>query len=775
MNSANLLFNEENRLAALRSLDILDTTPEVEFDALVRIASSVCGVPISLISLIDSDRQWFKANIGLTGLGETPRDVAFCAHAILDSTLFEVPDATQDARFADNPLVTGNPGIRFYAGAPIILSDGNRVGTLCAIDRQAKKLDENQRQILQDLAHAAAKALEGRRALHCYKQTAIDLQTSEKYLRHIYQITPAMLHSADLNGRLLEVSDMWLAKLGYCRDEVLGHLYSEYLTPKSQEYAEKVVLPEFFKTGRCDKIAYQIVTKDGAILDVLFSAVLEYEANGQPRKSVAIVEDVTQRRIVERALQQKHQRLSHIVDSTRLGTWEWNVQTGEVIFNARCAEIIGYSVEDFHLLSMRTWIDAVHPDDLKISAELLDRHFADVNVDYECEVRIRHQKGHLVWVRSHGSVMTWTNDGKPEWMFGTHEDITQHNAEKQALKEANDRVSLATDSGCIGIWDWDILTNTLAWDSWMHRLYGLDAQPDAIYYQLWLHSVHPDDRESAELALHEAVLKRGSLDTEFRIVWNDGSIHHIRSTGRVTCNESGQPVRIIGANWDVTQERRLRADLAEQHELLEVTLRSIADAVITTNNKGDITWLNPVAERMTGWQVDEAMGRPLGQVFHIVNEETRRPTENPVEVCLEKGKIVGLANHTVLISRNGDEYGIEDSAAPIRNTNGNLLGVVLVFHDVTEQRRLSGEMSYRATHDALTGLINRAEFEVRLRHILQNAHDERSHHFLLYIDLDEFKLVNDSCGHTAGDQLLQQVGKLLLSAIRERDTLARLG
>ena len=150
-------------------------------------------------------------------------------------------------------------------------------------------------------------------------------------------------------------------------------------------------------------------------------------------------------------------------------------------------------------------------------------------------------------------------------------------------------------------------------------------------------------------------------------------------------------------------------------------------------------------------------------------------TENPVATCLAQGKVVGLANHTVLISRHGTEFGIADSAAPIRNARGEVLGVVLVFHDVTEQRRMSGEMSHRATHDALTGLANRAEFETRLRRALLKSHEDGSENALLYIDLDQFKLVNDACGHAAGDQLLQQVSQLLSAAVRDRDTLARLG
>ena len=171
--------NEAARLQALRDLDVLDSGPEEEFDALIKVASLVCGVPISLISLVDTERQWFKANIGLPGVTETPRDVAFCAHAILDDGLFEVPDASQDARFFDNPLVVSQPDIRFYAGEPITLSDGSRIGTLCVIDRQPRQLNSMQRDVLHMLALAAAQALEGRRAIRARHAIEEELQQEQ--------------------------------------------------------------------------------------------------------------------------------------------------------------------------------------------------------------------------------------------------------------------------------------------------------------------------------------------------------------------------------------------------------------------------------------------------------------------------------------------------------------------------------------------------------------------------------------------------------------------
>ena len=157
--------DEAARLAHLRELVILDSPPEPVFDSIARLAAEVCGVPIALISLVDAERQWFKANVGLPGVNETPRDVAFCAHAVTSSALFQVPDAARDARFADNPLVTGAPHIRFYAGAPLVLPGGACVGTLCVIDREARQLDAGQAALLRSLADIAARALLMRRDL----------------------------------------------------------------------------------------------------------------------------------------------------------------------------------------------------------------------------------------------------------------------------------------------------------------------------------------------------------------------------------------------------------------------------------------------------------------------------------------------------------------------------------------------------------------------------------------------------------------------------------
>jgi diguanylate cyclase (GGDEF)-like protein len=189
--------NEQTRLAALRALDALDTSSESQFNIFVRVASLVTAMPISLVSLVDTARQWFLANKGLEGVSELPRDVTFCAHTILQDSVFEVPDTAVDARFADNPLVTGSPGIRFYAGAPIVLEDGSRIGTLCVIDRKPRKLTAQQRDMLQQLAQAAAAQLEGRRAMSLLRETS-----GEIHYATTHDALTGLLNRSEFESRL---------------------------------------------------------------------------------------------------------------------------------------------------------------------------------------------------------------------------------------------------------------------------------------------------------------------------------------------------------------------------------------------------------------------------------------------------------------------------------------------------------------------------------------------------------------------------------------------
>ena len=216
--------------------------------------------------------------------------------------------------------------------------------------------------------------------------------------------------------------------------------------------------------------------------------------------------------------------------------------------------------------------------------------------------------------------------------------------------------------------------------------------------------------------------------------------------------------------------------LFQEKRRAQVTLHSIADGVITTDIQGRIEYMNPVAERLTGWRTEEVRGRPIDSTLRLTRDtsshtaENRATTRNTTDETVTEKK-----QQALLTRRSGTQIAIDKSVSSIRDQGGVVVGKIHVFHDVTEERRLASQLSWQATHDPLTGLINRHEFEHRVERALADARERGLAHAVLYIDLDQFKIVNDSCGHAAGDELLRQLGGLLASKVRDNDTVARLG
>jgi len=226
---------------------------------------------------------------------------------------------------------------------------------------------------------------------------------------------------------------------------------------------------------------------------------------------------------------------------------------------------------------------------------------------------------------------------------------------------------------------------------------------------------------------------------------------------------------------DITQRNLVTNALFNERERALVTLHSIADAVITTDNIGHVDFLNRAAEQITGWVNEEASDIPINRIFKIIDEHTREPRMNPVTNVLSNGEPISTTNGTLLRSKSGREFTIEHCASPIRDQFGNMKGAVVVFRDVSETHQILRQMAWQARHDSLTGLINRKEMENRLEHALTSAKSFKREHALLYVDLDQFKIVNDTCGHQAGDDLLRQVSGQLGVNLRHRDALGRLG
>ena len=599
------------------------------------------------------------------------------------------------------------------------------------------------------------------------KQAELDLANSERRLRTITDNLPATIVRMDTNLICTYANEQMRRLYGIDPALLVGMSHRAFRG--EEEWA--LIGPNVEAALRGEVRRFEVpALVNGRQQWVQQNLIPEVDAEGRIVGYLSVTFDITERKLQEEELRKSELFLDRTGKMAGVGGWEVDLVTGAVVWSRETRRIHGVDAD--YVPDLQTAF-RFYPPEARLTIEDAVRTAMTEGQPWDMELPFVRADGRRIWVRAVGSAEFAS--GVPVRLVGAFQDISDKVAQRLEIKEVNDRMALATESGGIGIWELNIATGELIWDARMYQLFDDVSGGRVSPVTLWDQRVHPDDLPGLQEAMRQATSGHRLLDRDYRVVLEDGATRHLRGTARVMRDADGRPARLIGAAWDITELRELAADLAEDRSLLSVTLESIGDAVITTNARGQITWLNPVAERLTGWTSLEAIGRMLTQVFHIVDEQTREPSPDPVKACLEQGRRVTDSANTLLLSRNGDEFGIQDSIAPIRREDGTVLGAVLVFHDVSEQRRLTGEMSWRATHDALTGLVNRTEFEARIGRLLQAAQDSGGEHALLYIDLDQFKLVNDACGHAVGDQLLQQMARMLTDSVRTRDTVARLG
>ena len=343
------------------------------------------------------------------------------------------------------------------------------------------------------------------------------------------------------------------------------------------------------------------------------------------------------------------------------------------------------------------------------------------------------------------------------------------------LEDLEERNELAIHSANDGLWDFDTLNNRVYLSPRWKAMLGYD-ESDVGQAPDWRTLVHSDDMSRVQAAIRDHVAgKTPIFESLHRMRHATGEWRWVISRAKAKVDDKGRLLRLVGVELDITERKLYEEALFREKESAQITLQSIGDGVITTDAKGVIDYVNPVAEALTGWRLEDSQGRAIEEIFRAFHEETCEPLENPLAVAIRRTRSIKSVRPMLLIRRDGNEIYVESTASPIRDGSGAVSGGVLVFHDVSEARELNRRLSYHASHDVLTGLVNRREFESRMERALKSAKARETSYALCVLDLDQFKIVNDTCGHSAGDALLGQVGALLKSKVRWRDTLARLG
>ena len=677
---------ERRRLERLRMLSVMDSEAEPEFDALVRIAAAVCGKPIALISLVDDRRQWFKANVGLEGTAETPRDIAFCAHAIHQDGVMEVPDVTKDPRFAGNPLVVQDPHIRFYAGAPIIMPTGERIGTVCVIDRQPGRLTPAQAATLQDLAAVAQRILLQRERLHDLLAVG-----DESRYQAISSASPLGIFQADEAGALVHVNERWQELFGMERDLALGSGWRDSVHP---EDAERVVTQWTHAVARGLQFdqEFRVRGPDG---NGNFSVRMQARPatwGDPPRQGyVGVVIDISRRKETERQLRSANQFLERAESLSGVGGWEADLVTRKVKWTDQNCRI--YDLEPGHQPGFDEHLNYFSPAARRQIKQTVEQALRS-GTPWDLELPMVTAKGRPIWVRSVGRAEF--ENGQPARLVGALHDITVQKAAQDGLRAANALLASVVDSLPCGLSVFDADLRLIAHNRQFRILHDF-----------------PDPLFAGPVVTFESLIRYNALRGEYGAGPPEDHVREIVERARHPTTHSLQRIRTDGVVLDIRGAPLPGGGFVTTY--VDVSAAKAAEVALRESEERQKRALD--ASRLVLWDLDiesgrlylsenwsELMGgpaRPL--VTTAVELAIRVPQEDrtrmePAMVAMLKGQVDGYdLEHRVRRDDGSIIWIRSQGRVTQRNAQGRAARATGTNQDITQRRVADDQLARAAT------------------------------------------------------------------------------
>jgi len=675
--------DEAERLEALGRYEILDTAAERNFDDITLLASHVCKTPIALISLVDENRQWFKSKIGMIE-SETSRDIAFCAHGILEPDLFEVEDALADERFCTNPMVTGNPKIRFYAGSPLVTPDGYALGMLCVIDQVPRELSPSEKAALKALSRQVVAQLQLRRNLAERKQAEDALRKSEERFRNYFELgLIGMAITSPVKG-CLEVNDEICRILGYERSELLRKNWAELTHP--DDLAADVADFNRVLAGEIDSYSRgkRFIRKDGKVIDATISVKCLRRADGSVDYFVALLQDITERKRAEEKLWQSLHLQRAITEGTTDAMFAKDREGRYLMMNTAGARLVGKTPEEMIGLD-DTQLFSEETRTRIIARDRAIMRTGETRTDEDITTTLSGLS--RVYLTAKGALRD--SSGAIVGLFGVSRDITERKREEALLQESEARTRLLIKSSNVGLWDWNLVTDDVFFSpEWKSQLgYADDEVPGR--YEEWESRLHPEDREQALRAVQD--FREGRLqdyDIEFRLRHKEGSWRSILTRADLIRDASGQPVRMLGCHIDITarkQAEQARRESDERFRQIAENINEVFWVWTATPGMACLLYVSPAYATIWGCSCESLYASPRSWTEALHPNDREWVLAEIADLDVEK-----MSDLTYRIVRPDHSIRwIRDRIFPVRDGRGVVVRFAGIAEDITESKEIA--------------------------------------------------------------------------------------
>lgn len=750
MSAPDYPVDEAERLLALKRTALLDSPAEERFDRITRLVARFFNVKICLICLVDSDRQWFKSKVGLDTC-ETGRDISFCGYTILHPDILVVTDATKDERFSANPLVTDEPHIRFYAGAPVREPSGQSIGTLCMIEPVAREFSNDEKQVLREFADMVEHEI----ARLDQQKLQQQLSSSQRRTTSILATLPDMVFLIDRNFRFLVCNEHPdLLKPQY---EILGQTIGDVLP---NEFGNQLMnnVEQAFST---DNIIYQNHT--------FMAANKSFEARYKKTDENEVL--IVIRNITEQVLANAEmRRLSEVARQTTNGVVITDRNGLVVWINEAFSAISGFSIDD--MVGKKPG-ELLQGEDTAAATVMQMRQALAEAKGFDVDVLNYSKAKKPYWIRIACNPLL-DEEGELSGFIAIETDVTKEKRDEELILNSENLLKAVIDTNTIGTWHLNIQTGELLINDKWAALLGFDLDELQPARSTWEQLTHPDDLAYCAKQLEKHAIGRLPIyEANMRMKHKNGEWVWVNTRGRVSSStHDGKAEWLLGTHININDQIKAESSLNDTSKKMRAIVESMLDGVISIDVKGIVLTFNLAAETIFGYRNDEIIGKNISV---LMDSPHREHHDSYLSNYINRGisDITGRIRELDALHKNGTIVPIELGLVEVQvSGNTNFIGIV---RDISQRKKREQEIHQLAYYDPLTLLPNRRLFLDRLQGVIAQCSRDNKFGALLFLDLDNFKNLNDVAGHNKGDLLLCQVAERLVQTVRLVDTVSRFG